>query len=134
MIYHFPPTKLNHQSLIDTLQEIFTTYGTPEDISSDHGPQVIAHQFQEFLHQWGVQHRLSSGEYPQSNGRAELGVKSAKHIIYDVSPNGLQNTSAAARAIWQYCNTPLAEINLKLVSAIFYQSFIFQQLIALQKL
>ena len=34
MIDHFLPTKLNHQSLIDTCKEIFTTYGTPEEIST----------------------------------------------------------------------------------------------------
>ena len=122
MIYHFPPAKLNHQSLIDTCQEILTTYGTPEEISSDGGPQFIAHQFQEFLHQWGVQHRLSSGEYPQSNGRAELGVKSPKHIIYDqVAPNGSLNNDAAARAILQYHNTPLPEINLSPAQILFHR-------------
>ena len=45
MIYHFPPTKLNHQSLIDTCREIFTNHGTSEEISSDGGSQFIAHQF-----------------------------------------------------------------------------------------
>ena len=45
MIYHFPPTKLNHQSLIDTCREILTTYGTPQEISSDDDPQFIACQF-----------------------------------------------------------------------------------------
>ena len=100
MIYHFPTTKLNHQSMIDTCRELFTTYGTPEEISSDGGPQFIAHLFQEFLHQWDVQPRLSSGEYPQSNGRAELGVKSAKRIIYDyVAPHGSLDTNTAVRVI-----------------------------------
>jgi len=28
-------------------------------------------------------HQLSSAEYPQSNGLAELGVKAAKIIVYD---------------------------------------------------
>ena len=51
MICHFPPTKFNHQSLIDLCQEIFTTFGTPEEISCDGGAQFIAHQFQHFLHQ-----------------------------------------------------------------------------------
>ena len=122
MIYHFPPTKLNHQSLIGTCREIFTTYRTHEEISSDGGPQFIAHQLQEFLHQWGVQHRSSSGEYPQSNGRAELGLKSAKRIIYDnVAPNGSLNTNAVARAIFQYYNTPLPEINLNPTQILFHR-------------
>ena len=108
--------------MIDTCWEIFTTYGTPEEISSDCGPQSIAHQFQELLHQWGVQHRLSSGEYPQSYGRAELGVKSAKRIMYgNVAPNGLLNTNAAARAILQYRNTPLPDINLSPAQILFHR-------------
>lgn len=112
MTFHFPPIKLNHQSQIDTCREIlFTAYGTPEKISSDGGPQYIAHQFQEFLHQWGVDHRLSSGEYLQPNNRTVLGVKSAKHICDNVAPNGSLNTIVAARAILQYHNTPLPEIS-----------------------
>ena len=115
MIYDFLPTKLNHQSLTDACQEIFTTYRTPEKISSDGGPQFIAHQFQEFLHQWGMQHRLSS----------ELSVKSAKGIIYDVTPNGSLHTNTSARTILQYCNTPLPEINLSpVLKSCFIGSFV----------
>ena len=69
-----------------------------------------------------MQHRLSSGEYPQSNGRAELGVKSPKHIIYDkVAPNGSLNNDAAAKAILQYHNTPLPEINLSPAKILFHR-------------
>ena len=73
-------------------------------------------------HQWGVQHRLSSGEYPQSNGRADLGAKSAKCIIYDnVEPNGSLNTNAAAGTVLQYRNTPLPNINLSPAQILFYR-------------
>ena len=92
------------------------------EISSDGDPEFISHQFQKCLHGWNVQHRLSSGEYPQSHGRAELGVKSAKCIIYDnVAPNGSLNINAAARAILQYCNTPLPEINLSPAQILFHR-------------
>ena len=37
--------------------------------------------FQNFLTKWGVTHRLSSAEYPESNGRTEMGVKTAKRIM-----------------------------------------------------
>ena len=69
-----------------------------------------------------MQHRLSSGEYPQSNSTAELGVKSAQHIICDnAPPNGSLNTNAAARAILQYCDTPLREINLSPAQILFHR-------------
>ena len=59
MIHHCLQTKFNHQYLTDMYQDIFTTYGTLEEISFDSGPQFIAHQFHKFLCQWGVQQGLS---------------------------------------------------------------------------
>ena len=62
---------------------------------------------------WGVKQRLSSVDYPQSNGRAELGVKASKRIIaQNTSRNGSLNTDKAVRAILQYRNTPLPELGL----------------------
>ena len=69
--------------------------------------------FKKFLKDWGVKHRLSSAAYPQSNGRAEVGVKTAKRIILDnTSPDGSLDNDKAARAFLQYRNTPIAEIGL----------------------
>ena len=49
----------------------------PEELSTGGEQQFISTVFQNFLTKWEVTHRLSSVEYPQSNGRAELGVKTA---------------------------------------------------------
>ena len=57
--------------------------------------------------------RLSSVSYPQSNGRAELGVKAAKRIIHNnIASDGSLNTDNAARAIITYRNTPLPDLQL----------------------
>ena len=64
--------------------------------------------FRNFLGKWGVYHCLSSSYYPQSNGRAELGVKSAKRMLRDnVDTNGSINNDKVACAVLQYHNTPL---------------------------
>ena len=45
-------------------------------------------------------HRLLSAKYSQSNGRAELGVKSAKRIIFEnVAPDDSLHSDTVARAI-----------------------------------
>ena len=52
---------------------------------------------------WAVKHRLSSAAYPQSNGQAELAVKSAKRIISgNTGAQGSLDNDCAARAILQY--------------------------------
>ena len=103
MLYHYPPSKFRNDSLINIFREIFTNYGTPEKISTDGGPQFTSQPFEQFLKNWAIQHRLSSVHYLESNGQAELAVKSSKLIIYDnTNPDGSLNTDKAERAILQH--------------------------------
>ena len=61
-----------------------------------------------FLKTWGVERRLSSAYYAQSNGRAEAAVKTAKRILTsNTGPKGTLNTDAVAKALMQYRNTPI---------------------------
>ena len=106
-LYHLAQSATSKQ-LISTCRSLFIAYGVAEELSSDGGPQFTSHEFQHFLRDWGVSHRLSSALYPQSNGRAELGVKSAKRIIYDcASPDGSLDNDKLTRSVLQYHNTPL---------------------------
>jgi len=84
-VFHFK-NKATSATLISVCSTLFTTYGVPEEFGSDGGLQLTAATFQTFLTNWGVHHRLSLAEYPQSNGRAELGVKAAKRIVYNNVP------------------------------------------------
>ena len=112
-IFHLKPNQRSADTLINICRDLFTAYGAPEVFCCDGGPQFIANKFKEFLSLWNVEQQISSAGYPQSNGRAELGVKSAKRIIHNnTSPDGSLNNELAARAILQYRNTPLADINL----------------------
>ena len=57
--------------------------------------------------------RVSSAYYPQSNGRAEAAVKTAKRILMNnTGPGGSLNTDKVSVALLQYYNTPLRDINL----------------------
>ena len=69
---------------------------------SDNGSQFSSHEFQEFSRQWNFKHNTSSPKYPQSNGKVEAAVKSAKTIL---------KKSRKARtdpylALLEYRNTP----------------------------
>lgn len=86
----------------------FATYGVPEQISTDGGPPYNAGDYKSFCENWGIQRRLSSVHYPQSNGRAEAAVKSAKRILTgNVNPvTGSLDTTSAVRAFMSHRNTP----------------------------
>ncbi|XP_069993208.1 uncharacterized protein [Penaeus vannamei] len=65
-----------------------------------------------FLKRWGVETRLSSAQYPQSNGCAEAAVKTAKRILQNnVGAGGSLDTDKMSFALLQYLNTPLRGVN-----------------------
>ena len=55
--------------LVHHLHSFFTTFGVPEEISSDGGPEFTAKGTQDFHCLWGVRHRVSSIRFPQLNGK-----------------------------------------------------------------
>ena len=99
--------------LIKAYCELFATFGVPEELSSDGGPEYVSNAFEEFLRVWGVKHRLSSAYHPQSNGRAEVTVKSMKRLLRDnVDCSGKLNTDAVMCGILQIRNTPEGDSGL----------------------
>ncbi|XP_045127589.1 uncharacterized protein LOC123514057 [Portunus trituberculatus] len=79
---------------------------------TDGGPNLASEEMSEFLKKWGVIARLSSAQYPQSNGRAEAAVKTAKRIIRANTGNGSSlDTDKTSLAVLQYLNTPLRSVN-----------------------
>ena len=93
--------------LVASLKRVFNTFGAPEELASDGGPQFTSETTRKFLKNYGIHHRLSSVAFARSNGRVELGVKTMKRLLADNTDyNGDLNTDAFQRAILQYRNTP----------------------------
>ena len=106
--------------LVTSLKRIFNTFGAPEELASDGGPQFTAETTRKFLKNYGVHHRLSSVAFARSNGRAELGVKTMKRLLADnTDHNGDLNTDAFQRAVLQYRNTPDRDTQLSPAICIF---------------
>ena len=108
------------EGLISCLRNYFSRFGVPAELSSDGGPEFVAGVTQDFLSRWGVQHRLSSAYHPQSNGRAEVAVKTAKRLLRsNTSPSGTLDSDRFLRAMLQLRNTPDPDCNISPAQIVF---------------
>ena len=99
---------------------MFSTFGVPDELSSDGGPEFVAGTTKDFLKRWKVNHRISSAYHPQSNGRAEVAVKTAKRLLRaNVGQNGSLDNDKLLRALLQLRNTPDPDCNLSPAQIIF---------------
>ena len=106
--------------LISALRMLFSTFGVPEEISSDGGPEFSASLTADFLSLWEIHHRVSSAYYPQSNGRAEVAVKKAKRILMEnIGPTGSLDNDNFLRAMLQIRNTPDPNCNISPAEIVF---------------
>ena len=91
-----------YKGLCTVLRHMFATFGVPDDLSSDGGPEFTADETEDILVKWGVNHSPSSTYFPQSNGRAEVAVSITKRILENnVGPNGSFNNDNVVRALLQ---------------------------------
>ena len=106
--------------LITCLRNYFSRFGVPTEISSDGGPEFTSAATENFLKRWGVNHRVSSAYNAQSNGRAEVAVKSAKRLLRsNTGPSGSLNTDRFLRAMMQLRNTPDRDCDLSPAQIVF---------------
>ena len=108
--------------LVNALKDTINTFGVPEELSSDGGPEFTSTSLKNALNTWGTTHRISSVAHARSNGRAEVAVKSMKRLLMDnTGPNGSLNNEDFLRAILQYRNTPDAATDTSPAMYIFHR-------------
>ncbi|KAL0199895.1 hypothetical protein M9458_003082, partial [Cirrhinus mrigala] len=73
------PTAWNTAKLL--FDQVFRSYGLPEDIVSDRGPQFISRVWKAFFRLLGVTVSLSSGYHPQTNGQTERKIQEVGRFL-----------------------------------------------------
>ena len=108
------------RGLCEALRRVFATFGVPDNLSSDGGPEFSAIETKDLLERWGVNHTLSSAYFPQSNGRAEVAVRITKRLLEDnLGLDGIVNNDKIVRALLQLRNTPDKDCNLSPAEVLF---------------
>ena len=90
---------------------MFATYGLPQQLVSDNGPQFVAAEFTQFLKENGVKHVRCSPYHPSSNGLAERFVQSFKQAIKAGERRGTPVQQSLAEFLLTYRVTPHATTN-----------------------
>ena len=66
---------------IEALRSLFSSYGIPEELVSDNGPQLAAEESTKFMRQNGVKFTRVPRYHAASNGAAERSVWTAKEAL-----------------------------------------------------
>ena len=69
------------QQTVKELCKLFASYGLPEVLVSDNGPQLVSTEMELFLKNNGIRHSLSPPYHPASNGAAERCVQTVKNAL-----------------------------------------------------
>ncbi|CAG2212812.1 unnamed protein product [Mytilus edulis] len=81
---YFEIDRLNNKKgkeVIGILKKHFARYGLPDCVFSDNGPPFNSHEFRHFSNQYEFTHTTSSPRFPQSNGKVENAIKTAKRLM-----------------------------------------------------
>ena len=97
-------TSTSTEKVTQSLVKWFQDFGFPKSIRTDGGPQFRG-PFDQWCEDNSIIHELSSAYNPQSNGHAENGVKTAKHLLAKVDANMRQFYSH----LFSWRNTPRAD-------------------------
>ena len=95
--------KLNNldiTTITNIMEDWFIDVGKPLRIRTDGGPQFRS-EFDEWCHEQGIVHELSSPDHHESNGHAESAVKAMKHLIAKT-----QTWKFFRKALIKWRNTP----------------------------
>ena len=103
----FPMTSTTSTKTIECLRSCFASYGIPEQLVSDNGPQFTSDEFKRFTTTNGIKHTLVPAYHPSSNGAAEQSVQILKRHLEKIC-DGVQGSlnHRLANFLLLYRSTP----------------------------
>ena len=96
---------------IQELRKLFSSYGLPEQLVSDNGPQFVSGELM-FLKRNGVKHIRCAPYHPSSNGAAECFMKTFKDAMKAGDAHGPQFQQRLMNFFLTYRSTPHATTNV----------------------
>lgn len=102
---------ITSKSTISKCRQIFAAFGLPQTIVTDNGRTFISHEFQKFLQDNGIVHKVTSPYNPATNGQAERFVQTLKQALKRMNCNTANINLALSKMLMQYRSMPHALTN-----------------------
>ena len=90
----------------DELRKLFSSYGLPEQIVSDNGPQFVSEEFAAFTKMNGIKHIKSAPYHPSTNGAVEGLVQTFKKAMRASEHDGRTHSQRLASFLLSYRSMP----------------------------
>nr|GFB80960.1 reverse transcriptase domain-containing protein [Tanacetum cinerariifolium] len=104
--------------VVKFLKSLFSQFGTPKAIISDHGTHFCNDQFAKVMSKYRVTHRLSTTYHPQTSGQVEVTNRGLKRILERmIGENRALWTDKLDDALWAFriaFKTPIDHCKIKL--------------------
>ncbi|UYV61011.1 K02A2.6-like [Cordylochernes scorpioides] len=102
-----PMRETTTRKTIEQLRRLFSSYGLPEELVSDNGPQFTGSEMKGFLEGNGIKQTLIPAYHPQSNGLAERAVRTIKTAL-DKNERKIGDTiqDTLSKVLLAYRSTP----------------------------
>ena len=107
----FEMTSTTTSKVVEVLRHLFASYGLPEQIVSDNGPQFTSSDLGEFLRLNGVRYIRCAPYHPSSNGAAERLVRTFKEAMKAGVNDGLSPHHRLQNFLLTYRTTPHSSTN-----------------------
>ena len=105
---------------IKKLRFLFASYGLPEQIVTDNGPQFTSDEFKSFTKSNGIKHTRCAPYHPSSNGAVERFNQTFKQALKASEKDGRTLSHRLADFLLTYRSTPHATTN-RTPSSLFLQ-------------
>nr|GEZ24033.1 reverse transcriptase domain-containing protein [Tanacetum cinerariifolium] len=89
--------------VVKFLKSLFTRFGTPRAIISDHGTNFCNDKFAKVMSKYEVTHRLATAYHPQTSGHVEVSNRGLKRILKrTVRENRASWSDKLEDALWDF--------------------------------
>ena len=104
-----------------SLLSYIASFGIPQVLVTDNGPQFTSKVFQTFCQENGIVHKCSPPYHPATNGQAERFVQELKKALR-TKPSNVSEQAQVQRFLFSYRNTPHSTTHASPASLLFRNS------------